>query len=112
MATPQLLRLLGVAPALRPPAASYVRLRGLVAWAALMQSVALSGLLAAKDSVTPLKAPVGLVHIGYAICICLYIGSRDGNRCISDIYLVSYICDICSSMVESSIYMIYIIYTV
>ena len=40
----------------RPGAGTYVRIRGLVAWAALMQSVALSGLLAAKDSVTPLKA--------------------------------------------------------
>ena len=34
----------------RPGAGTYVRIRGLVAWAALMQSVALSGLLAAKDS--------------------------------------------------------------
>ena len=41
---------------MRPGAGTYVRIRGLVAWAALMQSVALSGLLAAKDSVTPLKA--------------------------------------------------------
>jgi len=49
------LNLLDVAPELRPGAATYVRVRGLVAWAALMQSVALSGLLAAKDSVTPLK---------------------------------------------------------
>eukprot|EP00434_Breviolum_minutum_P026168 symbB.v1.2.023135.t1/scaffold2095.1/size89733/10 len=55
LATPLLLNLLDVAPELRPGAATYVRVRGLVAWAALMQSVALSGLLAAKDSVTPLK---------------------------------------------------------
>jgi len=54
-ATPLLLNLLDVAPELRPGAGTYVRIRGLVAWAALMQSVALSGLLAAKDSVTPLK---------------------------------------------------------
>ena len=39
----------------RPGAGTYVRVRGLVTWAALMQSVALSGLLAAKDSLTPLK---------------------------------------------------------
>ncbi|CAK9102519.1 unnamed protein product [Durusdinium trenchii] len=54
-ATPLLLNLLDVAPELRPGAGTYVRVRGLVAWAALMQSVALSGLLAAKDSLTPLK---------------------------------------------------------
>eukprot|EP00438_Fugacium_kawagutii_P031400 Skav217530 [mRNA] locus=scaffold4186:140994:147688:+ [translate_table: standard] len=40
-ATPLLLNMLDVAPELRPGAATYVRIRGLVAWAALMQSVAL-----------------------------------------------------------------------
>ncbi|OLQ05131.1 MATE efflux family protein 4, chloroplastic [Symbiodinium microadriaticum] len=53
--TPVMLKGLGVAPELRPDATTYVRIRGLVAWAALCQSVALSGLLAAKDSLTPLK---------------------------------------------------------
>lgn len=55
VATPSLLQWIGVAPALQPAAASYARIRGLVAWASLTQSVALSALLATRDSVTPLK---------------------------------------------------------
>jgi len=65
VATPSILRLLGVAPALQPAAASYARIRGLVAWATLMQSVALSGLLATRDSITPLKVVLSAAALNF-----------------------------------------------
>lgn len=49
------LGLMGVAPDVREMAASYARIRGLVAWASLAQGVCLSAILATRDAVTPLK---------------------------------------------------------
>ncbi|CAJ1351562.1 unnamed protein product [Effrenium voratum] len=73
-ATPWLMQLLDVAPELRPGASIYVQVRGFVAWAALMQSVALAGLLAARDSVTPLKVVLfaaALNFLGdFLLCAC------------------------------------------
>ena len=71
-ASPLLLRAMGVAPELIPEAASYARIRGIVAWAALSQQVALSGLLATRDSLTPLKvvATAALLNVtgDYLLC--------------------------------------------
>ena len=53
--TPKLLAGLRVDPVLRPASASYVYFRGSIAWAALVQSVCLSVLLATRDAITPLK---------------------------------------------------------
>jgi len=53
--TPSLLSALKVDPILRPASASYVYWRGSVAWAALLQSVCLSVMLATRDAITPLK---------------------------------------------------------
>ena len=70
--TPSLLAALGVAPHLRPTAAVYARVRGLVAWAALAQNVALSALLATRDAATPLKVALlaaGCNLVGdFALC--------------------------------------------
>ena len=46
---------MGVAPDVRQMAASYAKIRGLVAWASLAQGVCLSAILATRDAVTPLK---------------------------------------------------------
>lgn len=53
--TPHLLALLNVTAGLKGSASSYVYWRGTVAWAALAQAVALSVMMATKDSITPLK---------------------------------------------------------
>ncbi|CAE8691320.1 unnamed protein product [Polarella glacialis] len=53
--TDRFLRVLHVAPALQGQAAAYVKVRGLVTWAALSQSCCLSALMATRDSITPLK---------------------------------------------------------
>lgn len=66
VATPALLALFGVSSELMRDASAYVRIRGLVAWAALMQSVALSGLLATRDSVTPLKVVIIAACLNFA----------------------------------------------
>lgn len=54
-AAPLILGLMQVPSDVQSQAVTYVRIRGLAMWASLMQSVALSGLLAIGDSVTPLK---------------------------------------------------------
>jgi len=59
---PNLLSSLKVNPALQPAAASYIYWRGCVSWAALAQSVALSAMLATRDSITPLKI-IGMAAI-------------------------------------------------
>ncbi len=53
--TPKLLAVLNVDPILRPASASYIYWRGSIAWAALIQSVCLSVMLATRDAITPLK---------------------------------------------------------
>jgi len=53
--TPKMLAMLDVDPLLRPASASYVYWRGSIAWAALVQSVCLSVMLATRDAITPLK---------------------------------------------------------
>jgi len=53
--TPTLLAKLGANPMLRAQATSYIQWRGIVAWAALAQTVCLSCLLVTRDSLTPLK---------------------------------------------------------
>jgi len=60
--THKMLALLNVNPILRSDAASYIYWRGSIAWAALVQAVALSVLLATRDSITPLKI-VGLAAV-------------------------------------------------
>ena len=71
--TPNLLAALHVQPSIQPLAASYVYTRGAVAWAALAQAVALSVMMATRDSVTPLKI-IGLAALlnvvgDYALCV-------------------------------------------
>lgn len=51
---PQALRLLGSPEVVLKPAVEYVRIRGLVCWATLAQSVCLSAILVTRDAVTPL----------------------------------------------------------
>lgn len=71
--TPGMLSFLNVTPALRGSAASYIYWRGAIAWAALAQSVALSIMLASRDSVTPLKIvalAAGVNVVGdYLLCV-------------------------------------------
>jgi Na+-driven multidrug efflux pump len=72
--TPKMLLALDVDPILRPASASYVYWRGAVSWAALVQSVCLSVLLATRDAVTPLKVigvAAGVNMIGDAL-FCVY----------------------------------------
>jgi Na+-driven multidrug efflux pump len=71
--TPNMLAALNVNPALRGSAASYIYWRGAVAWAALAQSVALSVMMATRDSITPLKI-IGLAVVvniigDFALCV-------------------------------------------
>eukprot|EP00929_Paragymnodinium_shiwhaense_P008380 TRINITY_DN112335_c0_g1_i1.p1 TRINITY_DN112335_c0_g1~~TRINITY_DN112335_c0_g1_i1.p1 ORF type:complete len:529 (-),score=102.29 TRINITY_DN112335_c0_g1_i1:3-1589(-) len=58
VATPWVLNRLGTPAELQVAATSYARIRGLVAWAVLMQSVCLSAILATRDSLTPLRVVV------------------------------------------------------
>lgn len=55
LATPWALRMLNTPADILAPAASYVRIRGLVTWASLSQTVCLSAILATRDAVTPLR---------------------------------------------------------
>ena len=66
LGAPVLLGMLGVSPSLRFAAGRYVMIRGTVAWATLMQSVALSGLLACRDSITPLKVVATAACLNFA----------------------------------------------
>lgn len=72
--TPKLLSMLNVDAALLRPAASYVRWRGLVAAAALAQSVSLSTLLATRDAVTPLVivASAAVLNVVGDALFCVY----------------------------------------
>ena len=72
--TPSMLRLLKVDPSLQSEAAKYVYWRGSIAWAALVQSVSLSVMLATKDAISPLKI-IGLAAIVNVIgdgLLCVY----------------------------------------
>lgn len=72
--TPSMLALLKVKPVLRSSAASYIYWRGSIAWAALLQSVSLSVLLATRDSITPLKivALAGVVNVIGDAALCVW----------------------------------------
>lgn len=64
-ATPTLFRFLGIREELRHVAGLYARIRGAVACATIMQMVALSGLLATRDSVTPLKVVLSAATLNF-----------------------------------------------
>jgi Na+-driven multidrug efflux pump len=72
--TPNMLAALNVTPALRGQAASYIRWRGSIAWAALAQGVALSVMMATRDVVTPLKiiALSAVVNIIGDFLLCVW----------------------------------------
>lgn len=74
MFTPKLLAMLKVDPILRPASASYVYWRGSVSWAALVQSVCLSIMLATRDAITPLKiiSLAAVVNIFGDALLCVY----------------------------------------
>jgi len=71
--TPTLLSRMRVDPTLLPQAASYVRWRGAIAWAALAQACCLQILLATRDALTPLKivAAAAVLNVAgdYAFCV-------------------------------------------
>ena len=71
--TPALLGILNVTPSLRPSATNYILWRGVIAWAALAQSVSLSVMLATRDAITPLKIigmAAGVNIVGdYLLCV-------------------------------------------
>lgn len=64
-ATPALLNVMGVAQELRGVAGAYTRIRGAVVCATFMQMVALSGLLATRDSLTPLKVVLSAAALNF-----------------------------------------------
>ncbi|CAB9513515.1 Protein DETOXIFICATION [Seminavis robusta] len=69
--TQQMLSAINIAPSLRAPAASYIRWRGAIAWAAMAQNVILNILLASRDAITPLKIVLlaAVVNVvGDALC--------------------------------------------
>lgn len=71
--TPNMLSALNVSPYLRPDASAYIYWRGIIASAALAQSVCLSVMMATRDALTPLKI-VGLaalvnVFADAALCV-------------------------------------------
>lgn len=72
--TPSLLSALKVDPILRPASASYVYWRGSIAWAALLQSVCLSVMLATRDAMTPLKiiSLAAVVNVIGDTLFCVY----------------------------------------
>lgn len=72
--TPNMLGLLKVDPMLRPASASYVYWRGSIAWAALLQSVCLSVMLATRDAITPLKiiSLAAVVNVMGDALFCVY----------------------------------------
>lgn len=72
--TPQMLTILGVQPALKASASSYVYWRGSVAWADLSSKVALAIMLATKDSMTPLKiiAMAGVINVIGDTALCAW----------------------------------------
>lgn len=72
--TPKLLSILGVTPALRGAATSYILWRGAVAWAALAQSVSLSVMMATRDAITPLKiiSFAAIVNIFGDFLLCVW----------------------------------------
>ena len=72
--TPKMLSALSVDPVLRAASASYVYWRGSIAWAALVQSVCLSIMLATRDAITPLKiiALAAIVNVVGDTFLCVY----------------------------------------
>ncbi len=74
LCTPKLLAVLNVDPILRPASASYVYWRGSISWAALVQSVCLSVMLATRDAITPLKiiSLAAIINVFGDALLCVY----------------------------------------
>ncbi len=72
--TPKMLLLLNVDPSLQSQAARYVYWRGSICWAALVQNVSLSVMLATRDAISPLKiiGLAALVNIIGDALLCVY----------------------------------------
>ena len=72
--TPKLLSILNVNVTLRQSAASYIYWRGSIAWAALVQSVCLSVMMATRDAITPLKiiSISAIVNVIGDYLLCVY----------------------------------------
>ncbi len=72
--TPNMLKLLNVDPALQSQSANYVYWRGSVAWAALVQNVSLSVMLATRDAISPLKiiSLAAVVNVIGDTLLCVY----------------------------------------
>lgn len=66
IATPWALQKLGTPVKVLGPAASYARIRGVVAWAVLAQGVCLSAILATRDSITPLRVVMVATALNFA----------------------------------------------
>ncbi len=72
--TPNMLQLLNADPSLHPQASRYIYWRGSIAWAALVQNVSLSVMLATRDAISPLKI-IGLAAVVNVIgdsLLCVY----------------------------------------